>query len=85
MENTNENKDILQMFKDQLVKILYKDGDKTRSLKGNLVESNFEFVVLKTLSNQFAIKRSNLLQIKVAQLPKPEEAPAGVSITKKEK
>lgn len=68
-----ETKDVLQMFKGQLVKILYKDGDKTRSLKGDLIESNMEFVVIKTLSNQFAIKRVNLLSIKVAKLPTPED------------
>ena len=83
MEN-EQGKDILQMFKGQLVKILYLDGDKTRSLKGDLIESNFEFVVIKTLSNQFAIKRDHLKQIKVAKLPKPEETPKDTKITKKE-
>lgn len=79
-----QERDILQLFKGQLIKVVYKDGEKISSLHGDLIESNTEFIVIQTHKQQVAINRRNIQKMNVNKLPSKEELEQiGASVTKK--
>lgn len=46
-----------------LVKVVFRDGDSIRSIKGDLIDASSDFIRLKTLSNEILINRSNIFKI----------------------
>jgi len=53
----------IESLKNKLVKVLYKDGEEFRSIRGNLISYSIDFVKIQTLSNEMLINRTQIIKI----------------------
>lgn len=58
-----QDEDIFSGLEDQLVKVLFFDTEKTRSLHGKLKQVSDNFVKIATLSQEFLIHKKNIIKI----------------------
>jgi len=61
MEKVIDN--VLEPLLNQFVKVLFRDGDIVRSIKGNLISYSVDFITIKTFSNEFSLNRSQVFKI----------------------
>ena len=58
-------RDGFQDLKGKKVKVIYKDGDTIRSLRGVITSITSDFIRLQTLSNEFYFNRNEIVRIKI--------------------
>ena len=54
---------VIDEMKGFLVKVVFRDGNSIRSIKGKLIDSSSDFIEIQTFSNQFFINRSQIFKI----------------------
>jgi len=59
--------EVMESLRNKIVKIVFKDGEEIRSIRGKLISYSPDFIKIQTFQNEMLIARSTILKIKLGE------------------